>query len=281
MRKVILGVKLVEMRKAFTTAIKILIASVFLVSCGQSTHSAPVDEFQQPPSRRIQHHTVAHGETLYSIAWRYNLDYRALARINKIGTHFTIYPGERLKLTGVPLKKEWSATKTKETITAPPPSKISRVIPPSRKVQKTNNRSIKGTKASLKSISKTSAFDPKFWVWPVKGKVKVRFKSNGGLNKGIDIQTKLGEPVLAAAAGEIVYSGNGLRGYGKLLIIKHSVKFLSAYAHNRKLHVKEGELVRAGQKIAEAGSTGTDTVKLHFEIRNDGQPVDPLRYLPK
>lgn len=280
----ILGDRLTSMSKVFAIVIEILIAAILLASCGQSTHLAPIGEFQQPPSKLLQHHIVAHGETLYSIAWRYNLDYRALAKINNIGVNFTIFPGQRLLLKGVPSKKEWSKRKVESTNTAkrrPASSPKTPVVTPAGEVQKTNNRSIKGTKEASKAVSKTTTFDSKTWVWPVKGKVNVRFKSNGGLNKGIDIQTKLGEPVFAAAAGEIVYSGSGLRGYGKLLIIKHDAKFLSAYAHNRKLLVKEGEQVKAGQKIAEAGSTGTDTVKLHFEIRHDGKPVDPLRYLPK
>jgi lipoprotein NlpD len=91
----------------------------------------------------------------------------------------------------------------------------------------------------------------------------------------------LGEPVLAAAAGQVVYSGGGLRGYGKLLIVKHSEIFLSAYAHNDRLLVKEGDFVKAGQIIADMGSSGTDRVKLHFEIRRDGVPVDPLQFLPR
>ncbi len=108
-----------------------------------------------------------------------------------------------------------------------------------------------------------------------------RFQSNGSLNKGIDIAGELGQPVVAAANGSVVYAGRGLLGYGDMIIIKHGDDFLSAYAHNSRLLVKEGEQVRVGQKIAEMGSSGTDRVKLHFEIRRRGQPVDPLGYLPK
>ena len=108
-----------------------------------------------------------------------------------------------------------------------------------------------------------------------------RFSSLKSLNKGIDIKGGLGEPVLAAAPGVAVYAGSGIRGYGNLLIIKHSERFLSAYAHNSRLLVKEDEVIKAGQKIAEIGNSGTDQSKLHFEIRRDGKPIDPLRYLPK
>jgi lipoprotein NlpD len=107
------------------------------------------------------------------------------------------------------------------------------------------------------------------------------FQGNAGHNKGIDIAGNLGQPVFAAASGQVVYSGTGLRGYGKLLIIKHNDTFLSAYAHNNNLLVKEGDMVKAGQKIADMGSSGTDRVKLHFEIRREGTPVDPMKYLPK
>lgn len=107
------------------------------------------------------------------------------------------------------------------------------------------------------------------------------FEGDSGVNKGIDLGGKLGESVLAAASGQVVYAGSGLRGYGKLLIIKHNDIFLSAYAHNDHILVKEGDLVKAGQKIADMGSSGTDRVKLHFEIRSDGKPVDPLKLLPK
>jgi lipoprotein NlpD len=101
------------------------------------------------------------------------------------------------------------------------------------------------------------------------------------LNKGVDIAGELGQPVLAASDGSVVYAGSGLRGYGELVIIKHSDTYVSAYGHNRRLLVREGQQVKAGQKIAEMGSTGTDRVKLHFEIRRQGKPVDPLQYLPR
>lgn len=116
------------------------------------------------------------------------------------------------------------------------------------------------------------------WIWPVQGKVIASFNEN---NKGIDIAGKSGQPVYAANSGKVVYSGTGLRGYGKLIIIKHDKTFLSAYAHNRHLLVKEGDDVKKGQKIAEMGNTDADQVKLHFEIRRFGKPVDPITYLGK
>lgn len=117
------------------------------------------------------------------------------------------------------------------------------------------------------------------WSWPVKGKVVGGFSESSNL-KGIDIAGTAGQPVLASAAGKVVYAGSGLRGYGKLIIIKHNKTYLSAYAHNRELLVKEGDQVSKGQKIAEMGNTDADQVKLHFEIRRMGKPMDPARYLP-
>ncbi|HUY04606.1 MAG TPA: peptidoglycan DD-metalloendopeptidase family protein [Rhodocyclaceae bacterium] len=116
------------------------------------------------------------------------------------------------------------------------------------------------------------------WGWPMKGKVIAGFVE--GVNKGIDIAAKPGDPVLAAAAGKVVYAGTGLRGYGKLVIVKHNALFLSAYAHNSQILVKEGQSVARGQEIAEAGSTDSDQPMLHFEIRRQGKPVDPLKHLP-
>jgi lipoprotein NlpD len=116
------------------------------------------------------------------------------------------------------------------------------------------------------------------WTWPAAGRVIATFSENG--NKGVDIDGKLGEPVLAAGPGKVVYSGTGIRGYGQLVIVKHNDKYLSAYAHNSKILVKEGQDVTRGQKIAEIGRSDADRPKLHFEIRRFGKPIDPLQFLP-
>jgi lipoprotein NlpD len=117
------------------------------------------------------------------------------------------------------------------------------------------------------------------WLWPTAGKLVAPYSEAG--NKGLDFAGKTGDPVLAAGDGKVVYAGAGLRGYGELVIVKHNATFLSAYAHNRKILVKEGQQVSRGQKIAEMGNTDADSVKLHFEIRKQGKPVDPAQYLPK
>jgi lipoprotein NlpD len=118
------------------------------------------------------------------------------------------------------------------------------------------------------------------WRWPAGGTLALGYRARGPAHKGIDIQGELGEPVYAANDGKVVYAGSGLVGYGNLLIIKHSDRYLSAYAHNNRLLVGEGVQVKAGDRIAEIGDSGTDSTKLHFEIRSDGEPVDPLRLLP-
>ena len=120
----------------------------------------------------------------------------------------------------------------------------------------------------------------KTWQWPAAGRVGRGFSSVGSVHKGIDILGKLGEPVHAANNGIVVYAGSGLVGYGNLLIVKHNAQYLSAYANNSALLVHEGERVRAGQVIAKIGDTGTDHYKLHFEIRFEGKPQDPLKLLP-
>jgi lipoprotein NlpD len=139
------------------------------------------------------------------------------------------------------------------------------------------------TKADVPRVAppatETEDDDKLDWVWPAKGKIVVGFSETANL-KGIDIAGTAGEPVIASAAGKVVYVGNGLRGYGKLVIVKHNKTWLSAYAHNREILVKEGQQVTKGQKIAEMGNTDADQVKLHFEIRRLGKPVDPARYLP-
>jgi lipoprotein NlpD len=121
---------------------------------------------------------------------------------------------------------------------------------------------------------------PGAWQWPAAGKLIQRFSAGAQPHKGVDIDGRSGDPVYAANSGSVVYAGNGVRGYGNLLIVKHDETFLSAYAHNSKLLVKEGDVVRGGEKIAEIGDSGTDRVKLHFEVRKQGNPVDPLKILP-
>ena len=197
-------------------------------------------------------HVVQSGETLYSIAFKAGLDYHTLASWNKIPSPYVIRPGQRLRLIQ-------SAQK---------PSK------------NTANPAQKSSKSARKSTTLAKTSSQSGWIWPVKGPILKRFSTKSG-NKGIDIGGENGRGVRAAASGKVVYAGSGLRGYGKLIIVKHDEVYLSAYAHNSKLLVEDGTAVSKGQQIALMGDTGTDRVKLHFEIRQKGKPVNPLNYLPK
>lgn len=266
---------------------------------------------QQPPTAAGRSHpgsvaaaaasyTVVKGDTLYSIAFRNGTDFREVARINNIAQPYTIWPGQVLKLPGHGLVA---------THAAPPPVvKVSQRKPVFQTVsaahttttaQQPVHASSMATAASVAPPSNTSVSPPPTattvvpvsangstrtvagvkWRWPASGSVISRFQANAAI-PGIDIAGKEGEPVVAAADGVVVYSGNGLVGYGELIIIKHNDSFLSAYGHNRKRLVTEGQQVKAGQEIAEMGSSGSPRDELQFQIRKDGSPVDPLAYLP-
>jgi lipoprotein NlpD len=167
---------------------------------------------------------------------------------------------------------EHALAQLRGTVSAPPT-----VTPVIAKVNLAPEKSAEALTVAPSSAEVTRTDDGVGWIWPAKGKLLDGFSE---ATKGLDIAGKPGQPVAAAAAGKVVYSGAGLRGYGKLVIIKHNNTYLSAYAHNDKIFVKEGQTVTKGQKIAEMGSTDTDLVKLHFEIRKNGKPVDPLKHLP-
>lgn len=242
----------------------------------------PIDEQSfalRQPEQPIR--TVVHGDTLYSIAWETGQDYRELAKWNRISPPYTIKPGQTLHVlpptekTQAPAKqiatsKDASRINTKSSNSSSKSGKT--IVSASRPKTKTSS----GTVPAYAS-SKTPAGS---WAWPADGQLLKRY-SDSSSGKGLDIGGKRGQPIRAAAGGRIVYQGSGLRGYGQLIIIKHNDEFLSAYAHNDKIYVKEGDVVKRGQKIADMGKTGTDRVKLHFEIRRQGVPTDPLKYLPK
>lgn len=269
----------------------ILIALV-LTACSGTGHKAPIDDRKPPELDRINHHLVTKSETLFSIAWRYGIDYKTLAARNTIGSPYVIYPGQKLSLwksipstvkTRVrnPSVKKYKPVPAKivKKSTKPSPKKVIKKAP--AKVAKITNRSRTKTPARVGPSKVQSQQSMGKWRWPAKGKLLVRFSGARGLKRGVDIGGVLGESVIAAAAGKVVYAGSGLRGYGQLIIVKHNDMFLSAYGHNKKLRVKEGEYVKGGQRIADKGNSGADRVKLHFEIRKNGVPVDPLKYLPR
>lgn len=239
--------------------------ALFLFLSGCHTPSAPIDYRPQPPSEKINYHLVSQGETLFSIAWRYEKDVQKLARANGIAQPYTIYGGQRLTL---------DTSRVSRTVRRPSSNNSKPSAPSS------SNKSRATPKATVSAPKPTPSFKSWQWQWPVQGNVSKSFGSSS-LFKGVDVQSFSGAPVVAAAPGVVVYSGSGLRGYGQLIIVKHSNVFLSAYAHNRKIFVKEGQPVNGGQKISEVGGDPSNRKRLYFEIRKDGKPVDPLRYLPK
>ncbi|MDO3384476.1 peptidoglycan DD-metalloendopeptidase family protein [Gilvimarinus sp. SDUM040013] len=261
------------------------ILNMLILAACSSAPPAQVADRDQPPTRKILIHTVAPNETLFSIAWRYGLDYRQLARHNGIGAPYTIYASQQLRLdiSDASKRKPPPSIAKRSAAPKPPPETKTTSTAATRnanRAQSSAGRSENRTTSAQTSAPPSTIRGPISWQWPSRGNVIAGYSSSGGLNKGIDIGGKLGEPVVAAAGGHVVYAGSGLRGYGKLVIVKHNDTYLSAYAHNRALNVKEGQSVKAGQQIAELGSSGTDKEKLHFEIRRDGKPVNPLKYLP-
>lgn len=221
----------------------------YLIKPGQRLRLGPVygDERTGGASDAVKVHRVKRGETIYSISHRYGIPPRQLAKVNNISSPYLIKPGQKLRVgkTGPKAASNKKATR--------------------------KNSFTKRTRVSTARSGIT-------WTWPVTGSVLRRFGQDN--NKGIDIAGRKDKKIKAAAKGRVVYRGSGLRGYGNLVIVKHSNDFLSAYAHCRKIYVKEGDVIQKGSRIASMGKSGTDTVKLHFEIRYKGTPVDPLKYLP-
>jgi len=235
------------------------ITLLFILSACANYNHAPVSDLERPRRAEQSVHIVNRGESLYSIAWRYGRDFRELAQFNHIKAPYLIKPGQKLSL------KKPSITKQQATNFS--------IRTPSRKAAK--------NKTKDSNAKSTAAAVPLSWQWPAKGRWQKGYINPQAKQAGLEIVGKRGSPITAAADGVVVYAGNGLVGYGNLMIIKHSDLFLSAYAHNQKLLVSEQKKVKAGEKIAEMGSTGTGNTKLYFEIRRNGQPVDPINYLPK
>ncbi len=235
---------------------------VVLVGCSRSGHYG--DGFYKGPNSRWHsgYHTIRKGDTLYSIAFMYGYDHRTLARWNGINSPYPIYTGQKLRLT--PPKKSTSSKTAKTT------------------KRSTAKKTSKTATSKSSQPSKTSKANRRlYWRWPARGKVVERFKAGVPGKSGINIAGKRGQAVYAAEHGSVVYAGSGLRGYGKLIILKHNNTYFSAYAHNSRIRVKERQTVKKGQQIADMGSSGTERNMLHFEIRRNGIPVNPLKYLPK
>jgi lipoprotein NlpD len=328
----------------------VLTASLMLTACGSMRSSVVFEPAAgsatplpyRPPVTASPARTpipggnyeVKKGETLYSIAFRNGVDFRDLAQWNAIAAPYTIWPGQRLKLSpargsgtithvaaAAPATAATPGTNTPHAPSVSMPSAASTpmfepitpsststgsaskpivpspLLPQAQERQKPSAPVSSATAPTLVPVAgvppppttlpppapvsggSSRAIGGVSWRWPAQGSLLKRFQSGDAI-PGIEIGGKGGDPVRAAADGVVVYSGNGLVGYGELVIIKHNDSFLSAYGHNSKRLVKEGQRVTAGQQIAEMGSTGASRDELEFQIRKDGNPVDPLGYLP-
>lgn len=243
---------------------------VLLLLGGCSSGGAPVVDLyslyshNQPPSRPVTSgsYVVRSGDTLYSIAYRHSWNFRELAAANGIKSPYTIYPGQRI-----------SFAKAVPKASAPAPSRQGTSRPASTATTTTTRAPAPPPPIKLPSGQPQ-------WRWPTAGPVLSGYGSKDSL-KGIMLGGAKGAPVFAAADGVVVYRGNEVKGYGNLLIIKHSEIWLSAYAHNDNLLVQEGSTVKAGQKIATLGDSGTWRTQLYFETRKSGTPVNPQTVLPK
>lgn len=210
------------------------------------------------------YHTVASGDTLSLIAWRYQLDYKPLARWNSIGPPYTIYPGQRIRLGPAAGQTGGGAQPALAQKTAPAAKK-----PPAARKKPAAKPKARPAQAGGRIA----------WSWPASGRLLAL--DSPIARQGLSISGQPEQPIKTAAAGEVIYSGSRLLGYGKLIIIKHSEVYLSAYAHNSKLLVNEGDKVGPGQTISRMGQDATGRYLLHFEIRRHGKPVDPRKYLPE
>ena len=245
-----------------SVSIVLVLINLLTAGCATSTTPAPVFDLDTTPDLVREPQTtftgrtaiVKVGDNLYSIAFEAGFRTQDVARWNNLQEEDTIVVGQEIKLY-------------------PPPGDQ-----PDRSTSKTYTPSAIRSEGS--TPARTSSNSPTKWIWPVQGEIISTFSSKQKRN-GIEIANAIGTPVSAAAQGRVVYAGTGLIGFGRIIIVKHNDQFLSVYAHNSKVIVNEGDSVSQGQKIAEMGSSDTDRVKLHFEIRKDGKPVNPLQYLPK
>jgi len=234
----------------------IVLILLLFVGCSSNRQSYHAPVYSHDLINKLGYYQVKQGDTLYSIGIRSGLGYHRLAKWNKIFPPYRLKIGQKIKL-----------------------------FKPKQKLRHQNNHLKKSTKSPRNSqksltISKVNKKMLKlYWQWPIQGKVLKSFKQTD--KKGIDIGAKVGQKVHAASHGKVVYSGSGLKGYDNLVIIKHNNLFLSAYANNRRLLVKEGQTIKKGQLIAEVGRLEGKPTALHFEIRKNGQPVNPIHFLPK
>ena len=269
-----------------------------LSACSSRESPAPVTTLNDiksyykkyPQGEAGSGYMVQTGDTLYSIAFRAGMDYRELAKLNNISSPYRIFVGQSLQISNKKYisirgeQRNYSVQLPKSTSsTVKYPSQTQSKLTTANKAVARNNQTGYVRKQTVKenatAAENTVSSSKVRWAWPVRGPILAGFSNAEHGNKGLDIGGKAGTPIKAAAAGEVVYAGNALRGYGNLVIIRHNDDFLSAYAHNRRLLVKERDTVASGQTIAEMGNTDATSVRLHFEIRFRGKSVDPKRYL--
>lgn len=221
---------------------------LLLVACGHNPAAVQVVEQSAGRLNKSGVYVVQPGDSLYSIAWNYGLDFRGLAGANGLRSPYVIHPGDRLRLKP-----------SSSPAAAPAPS---------------------STAARQERSSGVPTSNKESWRWPAEGRISRVYSGSGKLHKGIDIQGKSGQPVTVAKSGKVVYAGKGLEAYGLLIIVKHDAHYLSAYAYNNSASVEEGDSVKRGQQIAKMG-TKDGQAMLHFEIRRDGKTVDPRNLLPR
>ena len=236
-----------------------------LAACGSGSGLSPV--INKSPYRVIPANTVAlEDDSVYSIAWRFGLDYQKIAKWNSLAKPYKIRPGQRLRLH------------SPGSAPAAPDVAVTPAVAASAIIPSTPLKPPPKPKPATTKKQPPPAATPGKWKWPAKGKLIGKFSPGKGQN-GIRIAGADGSAIRSTAGGEVVYVGEGLRGYGKLIIVKHSPSYLSAYAHNRTIMVAEGDPIKSGQQIAQMGNSGADRTMLHFEIRKNGDPVDPLTFL--
>jgi len=285
------------MRRAGYWLLLALLSAMVLSGCANKNRPAPVEDRSpnaaRAPAKMVASadnagkpgfYSVKSGDTLIRIGMDNGQSWRDIARWNNIENPNLIETGQVLRVTppeetGVVVRPVSSTN----VVTSPAPantasatapaSNTASVRPPASAANPPNASTPTNNLANSDSAEETVSFQ-----WPTRGNVLAGFDEVK--NKGIDIAGKAGDPVLAAADGKVVYAGSGLRGYGNLVILKHNNTYLTAYAHNQSLLVKEDQAIKRGQKIAEMGNSDADQVKLHFEIRRQGKPVDPAKYLP-
>ncbi len=257
------------------------IAILFLSACAHDPYSVVIIDAAGSNSSETHTYKVKKGDTLYSIAFRHDITVGELARLNSIQAPHTIFIGQELLVNGRSLPSHTASVKNRSATVAKTPTKV--VVKPKPVVKSIANPSVVAKPALQKKTAvqaKAMTKNTQKWQSPVPLKVSRGFSQGKQVHKGIDYLGSKGTVITSAKSGKVVYAGSGLKAYGLLIIIKHDEQYLSAYAYNQRILVKEGDMVEQGQKIAEMGEKAGKAL-LHFEIRKNGKPVNPLVLLGK